>query len=235
LEELNQALADKTRDHNQTRMQQKPYSREEKFLAEEKPTLRPLSQTPFEIKYYCELKVAQNNCIYLGRDKHYYSVPFRYIGQKASIVYTRTLVKIYVKGELAATHVRNYKYGYTTLREHLCSTHQHYLDRSPEYYINKAKERSQELYVLIETIFTTNETPELLYKRCDGLMSLQRKTDPVLYNKACQLAVDKNILTYQFVRSLIENKIMLQQLEAPRERLKPLPRHENIRGKKYYQ
>ncbi|NCB85539.1 MAG: IS21 family transposase, partial [Bacteroidia bacterium] len=33
LEELNQALADKTRDHNQTRMQQKPYSREEKFLA----------------------------------------------------------------------------------------------------------------------------------------------------------------------------------------------------------
>ena len=235
LEELNQALADKTRDHNQTRMQQKPYSREEKFLADEKNTLRPLSQTPFEIKYYCELKVAQNNCIYLGRDKHHYSVPFRYIGQKASVVYTRTLVKIYVKGELAATHVRNYKYGYTTLREHLCSTHQHYLDRSPEYYIKKAKERSQELYVLIETIFKTNDTPELLYKRCDGLMSLQRKTDPALYNKACQLAVDNNMLTYQFVRSLIENKIMLQQLEAPHERLKPLPRHKNIRGKKYYQ
>lgn len=59
-----------------------------------------------------------------------------------------------------------------------------------EYYIKKAKERSQELYVLIETIFKTNDTPELLYKRCDGLMSLQRKTDPALYNKACQLAVD---------------------------------------------
>jgi hypothetical protein len=41
-------------------------------------------------------------------------------------------------------------------------SHQHYLDRSPEYYIKKAKERSQELYVLIETIFKTNDTPELL-------------------------------------------------------------------------
>ncbi len=235
LQELNQALREKTHEHNQTRMQQKPYSREEKFLADEKHTLKALPQTAFEIKYYCELKVAQNNCIYLGRDKHYYSVPYQHISQKATVIYTRTLVKIYVKGELVAVHVRNYKYGYTTLREHLCSTHKHYLDRSPEYYIKKAMERSQELYLLIESIFKTNDIPELLYKRCDGLLSLQRKTDPVIYNKACRMALDKNVLTYKFVRSLIENKVMLQQMEHPQEPQRPLPEHENIRGKAYYQ
>ena len=84
-------------------------------------------------------------------------------------------------------------------------------------------------------MFKTNDVPELLYKRCDGLLSLQRKTDPVLYNKACRIAIDKNILTYRFVRSLIENKIMLQQIEQAQESHKPLPVHQNIRGKAYYQ
>lgn len=235
LAELNQSLMEKTREHNQTRMQQKPYSRQEKFLADEKHTLKTLPEKRFEIKYYCDLTVGQNNCIYMGRDKHYYSVPYLHIGQKAHVVYTRTLVKIYVKGELVATHLRAYQFGYTTLREHLCSTHKHYLDRSPQYYIKKAKERSQELYELIDSIFKTNDVPELLYKRCDGLLSLQRKTDPVLYNKACRIALENNTLTYKFVRSLIENKIMLQQIEHAQELQKPLPLHQNIRGKAYYQ
>ncbi len=36
LEELNRALKEKTCEHNQTRMQQKPYSRQEKFLAHDR-------------------------------------------------------------------------------------------------------------------------------------------------------------------------------------------------------
>lgn len=51
IEELNAAIADKVRDHNQTRMQQKPYSREEKFLSEEKAALTALPGAEFELKY----------------------------------------------------------------------------------------------------------------------------------------------------------------------------------------
>jgi len=76
LPSLNKAVKEKTREHNQTRMQQKPYCREERFLADEKYLLHPLSDGSFELKYYRELKVAKNNHIYLGQDKHYYSVPY---------------------------------------------------------------------------------------------------------------------------------------------------------------
>ena len=75
LASLNKAIKEKIMDHNQTRMQQKPYCREEKFLSDEKHLLQPLPEQPFELKYYRELKVAKNNHIYLAQDKHYYSVP----------------------------------------------------------------------------------------------------------------------------------------------------------------
>jgi hypothetical protein len=103
---LNRAIAAKIKGHNQTRMQQKDYSREEKFLSQEKASLKELPKKRFELKYYTQLRVAQNNCIYLGRDKHYYSVHYRYIGQKVSVIYTRELVRIYYKGECIATHSR---------------------------------------------------------------------------------------------------------------------------------
>ena len=54
------------------------------------------------------MKVAPNCCIYLGRDKHYYSVPFQHIGKKVHVEYTRTIVKVYSEGQLVATHKRDY-------------------------------------------------------------------------------------------------------------------------------
>ena len=135
---LNEAIAEKIRAHNQTRMQQKPYCREERFLADEKYLLLPLPAQPFELKYYRLLKVAKNNHIYLSEDKHYYSVPYQHIGKQVQVCYTRSLVHIYCKDQQIALHQRSYKaHGYSTIKEHLCSQHQHYLDRSPDYYLQK--------------------------------------------------------------------------------------------------
>jgi hypothetical protein len=232
LASLNKAVKEKIREHNQTRMQQKPYCREEKFLADEKHLLQPLPEQLFELKYYRDLKVAKNNHIYLTQDKHYYSVPYTYIGQSAKVVYTRSMVRIYAKGEQIAVHVRDYKPGgYTTNKEHLCSAHQHYMDRSPDYYLNKAKLRSDELYQLIGLIFAQNRHPEQLYKTCDGLINLQRKTDQKDFHKACLMAIEYQNYSYRFILNILTNK-MTDQTETKPE--KPLPDHENLRKREYY-
>ncbi len=224
--ELNRAIGEKILQHNQTRMQQRDYSREEHFLADEKGLLKTLPLTGFEIRYYASLRVQQNSCIYLARDKHYYSVPYACTGEKASVVYTRTLVRIYCKSELVATHQRNIGFGYTVVREHMPSAHQHYMDRSPEYYMDLARKRSDGLLHLMEMMFAKEETPEVLYKRCDGLLSLQRKTDPSRFEEACQVAVANGIPSYQFVRRRIENRMTSDKPST----IKKLPEHENIRG-----
>jgi transposase len=231
---LNKAITDKMLRHNQTRMQQKPYCREEKFLADEKPFLKPLPDEPFEVKYYKQYKVAKNNHIYLTQDKHYYSVPYKWIGQKAKVIYTRSMVKIYIKGQMVSVHQRDKKPGqYTTVKEHLCSHHRHYLDRSPDYYRGKAREISESLYLVVDSLFNGGRPPEQNYRSCDGLFSLYRKTDPEVFEKACKIAIECSCYSYKYLLKVIEN-LKKMPIQPEPENPKPLPDHNNIRGREYY-
>lgn len=233
LPSLNAAIAEKVREHNQTRRQQKPYTREEEFLAVEKDHLMPLPDQRFELKYYTELKVAQNGHVYLGRDKHYYSVPHTYIGSKTKVIYTRTLVRIYAQGKQIALHQRSYAPGkYTSVEQHLCSQHQHYRNRSPAYYLDKAKSHGRELYDLLEAMFAQNRYPEQLYNTCDGLFSLARKSDPARFARACQIAASYRVYSYKFVQGVLENNTTDPEQTPPGNQ--PLPGGGNVRGRDYY-
>lgn len=228
LASLNRAIREKVKAHNQTRMQGKGYCREEKFLSDEKHTLHPLPATLFELKYYRELKVAKNNHIYLGLDKHYYSVPYTYIGQQVKVIYTRNLVKIYHQGTLVATHPRSYKKGsYTSQKEHLCSHHRYYKERSPAYYLQRAYRHSEALYQYIKALFAQDKYPEQLYRMCEGILSLSRKIPKDTFIRACDLAREHGQFSYGFLKRVLENN-MTASLEPPPQ--PPLPEHDNIRG-----
>lgn len=236
LTSLNQAIAEQVKDHNQTRMQEKPYSREERFLAKEKGQLNTLPFKKYELKYYKVLTVAPNNHIELRENaiKHYYSVPFHLIGQKVKVIYTRSMVNIYHQGRQVAAHVRSFAANqYTTVEDHLCSYHKHYKARSPQYYIKRARTISKTFHRFIELIFSQNKHPEQLYKTCDGLFNLARNSGAERFDKACQTAIDYQHYTYGFIKNMLENT--LTEHESTQWCEKHLPSHDNIRGKAYYQ
>lgn len=234
LRSLNLAFAEKVGEHNQTRMQEKDLCREECFLAHEKHTLGALPQEGFEIKYYRSHIVANNNHIRLGKDKHYYSVPYIHIGRTVSVVYTRSLVKIYLDGEQIALHAREAGRGqYTTNKDHLCSQHQFYLDRSPTYYMQRGLKHSDNLYALMEAIFKQDRYPEQLYRTCDGILALSRKARPEIFAKACDIARENQNHSYHFIKRLLENNMVERySRESPEE--KELPEHGNIHGNENY-
>jgi transposase len=230
---LTQAMLDKVREHNQTRMQRNPYCREEKFLFDEKNKLSPLPDEPFEVKYYREYKVDTNNHIRLGKDNHYYSVPYQWIGHRVKVIYTRSLVRIYAKGDLIAVHPRTLTGKYTTTKEHLCSHHQHYISRSPDYYRKQAQEKSELLFILIDNLFKGGRPPEQNYRTCEGFFSLYRKTEPEIFQQACTIALECQIYSYRFVMKTIDNLTKMPQFRDEPE-YRALPSHDNIRGKDYY-
>lgn len=91
------------------------------------------------------------------------------------VIYTRNLVKIYADTTLIATHYRIFnKGGYSTQKQHLCSTHQHYKQRSPIYYMQLAYEHSETLYQYIKALFNQDKYPEQLYRSCDGILNLAK-------------------------------------------------------------
>ena len=119
---------------------------EKLFLAIDRPNLNPLPATDFEIVSYTDLKVSSNCCIYLGRDQHYYTVPYRHVSKTAHVAYTRSLVKIYVDGELVVTHVRDYSKS-------------EYRGLSAGKYIERAEKASKELADVMTHIFYDSNMP----------------------------------------------------------------------------
>ena len=238
IEELNKAIAGQMTLHNQRRMQRLPFTREERFISIDKPALKPLRTERFEIKYRCELLVGTNNFIYMGRTKNYYYVPFKHIGQRVKIIYTRTLVNIYSpQGERVTAHIRSYKIGeYVCDPAHLPSYYSNYVQLSPDKYIWRAERISAQFADIIRGVFAQNTTvpPETFYKSCDGLFSLQRTTDPQLFERACRAALERNRCNYGFIKNLIESKCAGLPSEDEEPTLFPAD-HDNIRGKEYFQ
>lgn len=159
--------------------------------------------------------------------------PYQWIGHKVKVIYTRSVVRIYAKGERIAAHARDTTNKYTTVKEHLCSYHQHYLSRSPEYFRKMAKEKSDLLFVLIDTLFKGGRPPEQNYRTCEGFFSLHRKTDPKIFEQACNMALECQSYSYRFVMEKIKNLEKMPKIQEETD-YRPLPKHTNIRGENYY-
>lgn len=232
LEELNEAIAQQQQIFHQSCFQGKDYSRRELYL-KEKSFLKPLPAYPFEIKKYRKSTVQKNSHIFLTEDKHYYSIPHCYIGSVADVVYSSAKVEVYIAMKLVAVHQRRFAlHKYSTIKEHLPSHLQHYHDRSPQYYQNRAKHLGEEALEIISRILERKAHPEQAYKSCDGVLSLAKKTDKEVFMNACKLAIHTGQFNYQFMKRVIQNG-MAKPIEEP-VTLFSLPNHRNIRGKENY-
>ena len=92
--QINQALFPLIEKMNKTPFQGKSYSREDLFLKDEKPNLKELPSSIFEIQKSTKAKVQMNYHVILGEDKRQYSVPYTKVGEQTQIVYTDSYVHI---------------------------------------------------------------------------------------------------------------------------------------------
>lgn len=234
IESLNKAIAELVDAHNAKRVQTADYSRQERFLSVDRPNLRPLPPTRFELTQSVQLKVAQNGCVQLGCDHHYYSVPYQYIGKSTVVRFNRTMVQIFIDGECVATHQRDIRKGkYTFVKAHLASHCNAYRERSPQYYIERAYKLTPIFGRAMEILFAGKAAPECYYRSADGLLALQRSTSADIFNQACSKAIERDRITYKYIISLIAAisaapKIISQENYE-------IPNHENIRGASQFQ
>jgi hypothetical protein len=200
----------------------------------EKSELAPLPQQRYQIKQQSFATVMQNGHVFLGRDKHYYSVPYQYIRKKVKLLYTSSQVEIFYKYERIAVHKRiKSAYHYSTIKQHLASTHKFLTDWTPQRFINWAASIDENVRQLIIHILQKKQHPEQAYKSCMGVLSLEKKVGKERLVNACKRALDYNIYNYKIVQNILEKGLDSLPDEPPAD--KDLPGHQNIRGKEYYQ
>ncbi|MCE2741513.1 MAG: IS21 family transposase [Sphingobacteriales bacterium] len=241
LKDLNTAILIALDKHNRAPLKQAE-SRFELFIRDEKHELLALPQLTYEVYQIKEYRVMKNCYVTLHEDKHYYSVPYEFIGKRVRIVYNSLSVKIYHQYKLIATHERNYKKNrYTTDQEHLASKHKYMSDWNTDYFIEKAKAISDEVAKFMELLIESKPHPEMAYKACNGVLNLARRVEKERINNACKKAMKYGLIHYYFLEDVLKKGLendddLGDEIDGNNStQNKPTPPHDNLRGKKYYE
>jgi len=232
LDKLNDAIEEYLEKHNNVPLQGRQESRNLLFESEEKVHLRPLPNDYWELKEYLQVKVMKNCHVQLHRDRHYYSVPYHYIGQKVKLVYTATYVAIYLNGERIAYHLRDrIPFKYTTVKDHLPSSHQFVSEWNPSKFIEWAGHIHPDVGSYITKVLENKSYPEQTYRSCAGILSFEKKAGKDRLIAACQRASSFGVYNYKVISQIINNR--LDRVETKPKQI-TMPLHENIRGANYY-
>lgn len=236
LDQLNNAILEKTEKLNNSKLQGKDYSRHDKFISLEQPLLKPLPDHPFIPKSTRTAKVAQNYHVMLGEDRHFYSVPQQYIGKQVKLVYDTDNVEIYLDHQRIASYARDLRrHGYTTLAEHMPSNHRHYLEQKgwdEEYFLKKSTAISENTVKAVREVLQHRTFIEQSYRACIGILRLADKYGKQRMEAACSRALLGHKVTYGILSNILEKGLDKQVLQASLNF--SLPEHQNLRGEEAY-
>ena len=240
LMELNRAVWELMEQYNQTRMQKRPYSRQERFHAQEKGLLKALPAEIYEMRYYADLKVQANCCVELRQNKttHFYSAPYQYVGKMAHVIFTRSWVNIYVDGVPVASHIRVHEYGYSIEKEHMASNNGAVMERSGAYYVAWGRRTSTDCGNYLAEIYNperTSQPEEVYYKLSAAILSARRKYEGAVFDKTCRQCLENRIFSYRKFEAILKNNALHADDDEPSLFDAPVPTdHVNMRGPGYF-
>jgi len=238
LSELKHRVWDLLEEFNDRPMFKQLASRRERFINEEKPTLRELPGEPFTLKYRTKAKVKPNYHVILGEDWHQYSVPHQYIGQDVVIVYDELEVEIFIgKMQRIAVHRRDFRRnGYTTLAEHMPESHRRYKEQkgwTEDDFTLRASRIGEQTEIAIKRLMESKSFIEQTYDGCIGVLRFAEKYGNDRLEAACKRANIGSRINYKTIQNILKNnldKVLLKENELTLF----IPDHENIRGAETY-
>jgi transposase len=233
LAELNQALRIQLHQVNNRPRRGLQQSRRELFELIDKPVLRPLPPTDYEMAHIAKARVDLDYHVRL--EQRYYSVPYRLVHQLVEIRSTSRLVEIYHDGHRVASHLRQLGPGQTTLPEHMPIAHRQMLEWTPSKLIQWGGEIGPDTQRLIQTIFDRPQHPEQNYRSGLGFLQLEKRYGSLRLENACRRALHFGLTTYKQVRVMLQSGQDLLPLPDIDSEAVLSPTHANLRGAQCYQ
>jgi transposase len=234
LQELNLAISQLLEQHNDMHFQKEAISRRERFQKGEKEKLGPLPVSRYELKRFRYCTVMKNAHVSLLEDKHYYSVPYRFIAKKVKLVYSSTQVSVYYKGERIAFHRRDMRcHVYTTIKEHMPSAHRFVAEWNPQKFLSWAEGIHPDVKDFITAVMERKRHPEQAYRSCVGILSFDKKVGRERFLAAIRRASDFGAYDYRTVDRILKSGLDRLANEDNGQQME-LPFHKNIRGSKDY-
>ena len=238
LEELNKAIRAQLIIHNNKSFQKKQGSRYSVFMSEEKPFLQSLPSDLFEVRKMTRAKVQRNYHVFLGQDKTFYSVPFKYVGKQTTIVYNSTLVEVYMSHNRIAVHQRlrySKAYQHQTRTDHMPKSHQQWRQArgyNASWFLKQAEKVGPATKWAIGQVLLSRRHEPQSYNSCKGILRLGQTYSEQRLEKACLRCQHAGKATYSMLKNILARN--LDGVDNQPDLFCP-PDHDNIRGPQSYQ
>lgn len=234
LAELNNAISGLLEKLNNKPFKKLSGCRRSAYELLDKPALKPLPATPYQLSEYKDAKVNINYHVSLS--DHYYSVPYQLVQKAVTIRFTANVVEILHGNKRVASHQRSHKkYSYTTLTEHMPAKHSEYAKWTPERMGQWAGEAGPSTKLLAEALMTERLHPQQGFNSVLGIIRLGEKYGKDRLERACAKALHIKSISLKTVRTMLatgmDNAPIKREKSASDD--KPID-HENIRGPSYY-
>ncbi|HEX7115993.1 MAG TPA: hypothetical protein VF193_12745 [Steroidobacter sp.] len=228
LPEINAAIDELLVELNERAFQKLEGSRRSRFLELDRPALKALPPRAYE---YAQWKLAKVHPNYHIEVEHaYYSVPYKYIGQRVEVRVSARMIEIFAKRQLIASHVRLFRRGErSTLDAHRPANHRAIIDTTIERLIERAEAIAPSVAQVLREQFNRKRHPEEALRVAQGILRLASDFSPQQLAAACERAIALNACNYRSVRALITTP----QAEPGESRQLSLV-HENVRGPEYF-
>jgi len=181
------------------------------FEEEERETLAPLPDQPFERVVWKEAKVHRDSHVLF--DRRLYSVPWPLIGRQVSVRATEHSVTVYADDARVATHSRRGKDVRSTVDAHLPDHRSDYRHRSREYWERRADEIGEVVGRFVREIFDSDDV--LTQLRTVQYVVRHLETFPrSRAQAACERALHFGNFTYRGIKGILAKALDLEPLPA---------------------
>jgi transposase len=217
-------------------------SRMEIFIRAEKPLLKLLPETHFQLMKSKPVTVQNNYYFQLPDNKHYYSVPFKFVGKQLIAYFNSSIVEVYYNHERVSVHVRrSTEPHYNMIEEHMKENHKAMEEQrkmTSEKLLKSASYIGEYTTMIANRIIHSSIYPQQNFKACRAMIALDKKYSKERLEAACKHAVVVKRPTLKLIKEILatgqDKAPLLFEEEDDDNEGKKLPSHENIRGKDYY-
>jgi len=209
-------------------------SRASLFEELDRPALRPLPATRYEFATWRRAKANIDYHVELRAERHYYSVPYRLVGEAVDLRLTAGVVEVFHRHRRVASHPRSFSAGFTTDPAHMPESHRRHGSWTPGRIISWAAKTGPATAALVEAILAARRHPEQGFRSCLGIVSLGKRYGAERVEAACARALAAHAHSYRSVESILRTGLDAKPLEAQAP-APAHPDHDNLRGPGYYQ
>ncbi len=171
-----------------------------RFHRTEQEALQPLPQSPFDpvVAYRCKV---HRDC-HVVVDGRYYSVSYRWIGERVDVYVGRRVVEIYRGTELIATHPVAERRGQRQTRtEHYPEAKRAYLENPPDRCQERATEIGEACAQVVETLLSDRVQDRL--RSVHALLRLREQVGVDRLEQACERALYYGDPSYRRVKTIL--------------------------------